>query len=252
MKKSQKWYVVLVSLFVMLSLIMNVTAVIAVPTFNVSWLGIERLDGSILQRVEITWALPLAAVMMVVADLLSERFSKKETVMAIMLGYLGGLILSVWLIIGQAILGNYASNNFSLVMDGELVAHFMPWDALGQSWRFLVAGFVAYVISNFANTGIMWAMKKKDGGSKLWSRLMISTIVAQLLDNAIFLFLGFSPFGISSLEKSYLEILIQVVVSIGFEVVIEMMVSPITVKLSNRLKDVQDVERYYEINLRRY
>lgn len=244
MKKSQKWYVVLVAMFVILSLLMNVTAVIAVPTFNVEFLGIKRLDGSILKYVEITWALPLAAIMMVVADLLSERFSKKETVMAIILGYVGGLMLSIWLILGQALVGKYGSNNFQLIVDGELVAHFLPWDALSQSWRFLVAGFIAYVASNAVNTGIMWTLKRKHRDSKLWFRIMLSTFFAQILDNAIFLFLGFSPFGISALEKSYMEILIQVVVSIGFEVAIELAVSPITLLLNNRLRGIQEVERY--------
>lgn len=244
MKHSQKWYVVLVSLFVILSLLMNVTAVIAVPTFNVEFLGIKRLDGSILRNVEITWALPLAAIMMVVADLLSERFTKKETVLAIIMGYVGGLMLSLWLILGQALVGSYVSNNFQLIINGELVAHFMPWDALSQSWRFLVAGFIAYVISNGFNTGIMWHLKKKNPKNKLWVRMMISTVIAQILDNAIFLFLGFSPFGISALEKSYMEILIQVVVSIGFEVAIELAVSPITLLLNNKLREIQDIERY--------
>ena len=236
MKKSTL-YVFLVAAFVILSLVMNVTAVIALPLIpGVEGLGIVRLDGSILKNIEITWALPLAAIMMIVADLLTELFSKKETVRAIILGYVGGLFLSVWLLIGQALVGDYASNNFALVIDGELVAHFLPWDALGQSWRFLLAGFIAYMLANATNTGIMWFMKAKHGEKKVWDRMMVSTIFGQLVDNTFFLMLAFMPLGISFLEKSFSEIWWQIGISVIVEVLIELAVSPITVKLAKKYK----------------
>ena len=239
--KKQTLYVLLVAAFIILSLVMNITAVISVPFIpGVEGLGIERLDGSILSAIEITWAAPLAAIMMVVADLLSECFTKKETVLAIILGYAGGLFLSLYLLIGQALVGDYISNNFSLIVDGNLVAHFLPWDALGQSWRFLLAGFIAYVIANYVNTGIMWTLKARDGKKGLWKRIMISTLIAQIVDNLFFLGIAFAPLGISALEKSYSEILIQVGVSVALEVVIEALISPITVVLSKKINNTYE------------
>lgn len=234
--KKQTLYVLLVAAFIILSLVMNITAVISVPFIpGVEGLGVIRLDGSILSSIEITWAAPLAAIMMIVADLLSECFTKKETVLAIILGYAGGLFLSLYLLIGQAMVGDYVSNNFSLIINGDLVAHFFPWDALGQSWRFLLAGFIAYVVANIANTGIMWIFKAKDGKKGLWKRIMISTIIAQIIDNFLFLGIAFAPLGISALEKSYSEILLQVGISVALEIVIEAIISPITVILAKKI-----------------
>lgn len=233
---SQLLYTILVVAFVVLSLVMNVTAVIAVPLIpNVGNLGVVRLDGSILQSIEITWALPLAAIMMVVADLLSELFTKKQTVLAIILGYAGGLFLSIWLLIGQSFLSDYASNNFNLVVDGQLVAHFLPWDALGQSWRFLLAGFIGYMGSNFVNTGIMWFMKARHGKNYIWHRMMISTFFGQIVDNFLFLTIAFMPLGLSVLEKSWGEIWLQVLVSVILEIIIEAVISPFTAKAALEL-----------------
>lgn len=233
-------YVLLVSAFVILSLVMNVTAVISVPIINgVENLNIIRLDGSVLQSIEMTWALPLAAIMMVVADLLSESFSKRQTIQAIAIGYIGGLFLAIWLLIGQGIAGDYASNNFGLVVDGQIVAHFYPWDALAQSWRFLVAGFIAYVLSNAANTGLMWFLKAKDGDSKIWKRVVISSLVGQAVDDFVFLYLGFMPLNISFLEKSYQEIWWQFITTYAIELGIEVAVSPITVFFAKKINKMR-------------
>jgi uncharacterized PurR-regulated membrane protein YhhQ (DUF165 family) len=229
-------YVLLVAAFVILALVMNVTAVISVPFIPgiESW-GIVRLDGSILQSIEITWALPLAALMMIVADLLSECFTKRQTIQAIVLGYLGGLFLSVWLIIGQAIAGNHPSNNFGLVIDNTLVAHFFPWDALGQSWRFLLAGFIAYALSNAVNTGMMWMFKAKHGEKKLTFRIIVSSIAGQIVDDILFLGLAFMPIGISLLEKSWAEIGAQIVITIILEIIIEAAIAPLTARWSRQI-----------------
>jgi|GEM_PF-4261062 len=239
MKKLNKnmIYVILVAAFIILSLVMNVTAVIAVPFIpGIEGLGVVRLNGSILQSIEITWALPLAALMMVVADLLSECFTKKQTVLAIALGYIGGLFLSLWLLIGQGLVGDYVSNNFGIVIDGNIVAHFYPWDALSQSWRFLLAGFIAYILSNVSNTGIMWIMKAKDGNSKLWWRVVFSSIIGQIVDDTFFLVLAFAPLGISMLEKSWAEIWLQTGLSFTLEILIEAAVSPLTVRFSRQIQ----------------
>lgn len=237
LKQKRYIYTILVAAFVILSLVMNVVSVISFPVITGvdKFISVTRLDGSPLQTIELIWALPLAAIMMVVADLISEHFSKKEVILAIALGYLGGLLLSLWLMLGQALVGGYASNNFQLIIDGELVAHFFPWDALGQTWRFLIAGFVAYVLANFVNTGTMWLLKAKHGKNKLWFRVMLSTLFAQIIDNLLFWSIAFAPLGISALEKAWGEILLSVAVQVVLEVVIEAMVSPITIKLSKKM-----------------
>lgn len=250
-RKRNLTYIILVASFVILSLVMNVTAVISVPLIQgVEWLGAVKLDGTILKNIDITWAVPLAALMMVVADLLSENFTKKETVMAIILGYAGGLLLSVWLLIGQALVGSYASNNFGLVVDGSIVAHFYPWDALGQSWRFLLAGFIAYVGANTVNTGLMWHFKSKHGEEKLWFRIIISTLFGQIVDNFLFVGIAFMPLGISPLEKSWIEIFWQTTASTTLELGIEIVVSPLTVLLSRRISKFTNINTLMMINVK--
>lgn len=230
-KDKETTYVIMTAMFVIMSLIMNVVSIISIPTI--------KLGG---EMVYVPWALPLAALMMVVADVLSEIFTKKEVIRSIVLGYIGGLILSVWLVIGQAWVGNDPANNVLIIENGQAVAHFLPWDALGQSWRFFLAGLIAYVVANLANTGIMWHMKKKHGTKhiQVWKRVIISTLIGQLLDDAIFITLSFAPIGISALEKTWKQILFHITVQFSLEVMIELMVSPFTVWLISKLRKLPD------------
>lgn len=236
MNKKQLVYTILVGLFIIISLMMNVTAVISIPLFNVEFLNITRLNGTPLTNMEITWALPLAAVMMVLVDILAEVYSKKETLIAVGLGYLGGFMLSMWLLIGFAIAGDYAGNNFSLIIDGELVAHFFPWDALGQSWRFLLSGFLAYIASAGVSVFIIWALKARHKEKKMFNRMALSTIAGQITDNIIFLTLAFMPLGISFLERSWPELLLLFGITTVLEIIIELIFTPIAVKLSKDFK----------------
>ena len=230
-------YTTLTSVFVIISLIMNVVSVISVPTFTIGG-----------ETIYVPWALPLAAIMMVVADILSEVFTKKQVVKSIILGYLGGAMLSAWLLLGQLFVGNHPENNLIIIENGKVIAHFLPWDALGQSWRFFLAGFIAYMVSNFANTGIMWKLRSRDGEVKVWKRIVVSTIIGQLLDNAIFITLAFAPFGISMLERSWNNIMWHIIIQFGLEVGIEMLVSPISVRLISKIKQLPKYHREGERN----
>lgn len=242
----QTAYTVMVVAFVVLSLMMNITAVISVPVVPIEGLGLTKLNGTPYTFIDMTWALPLAAFMMVVASVISEVFSRKQVIQAIILGYLGGLALSVWLLIGQLLAGGYSGNNFALVIDGELVAHFFPWDALGQSWRFLLAGFIAYMAANVVNTGTIWFLKRKDGNDKkLGKRLWLSSLLAQIVDDFFFIGLAFIPIGISALEKNFTEILFQAGLAVVLEIILEAIVLPFSIKLAKKLKTLPEKSHEY-------
>jgi uncharacterized integral membrane protein (TIGR00697 family) len=61
---------------------------------------------------------------------------------------------------------------------------------LGQSSRMMLAGIVAYGISQILNVTIFTAMKRGAGGM-LWLRALIASIVSQLVDTGLFIFIAF-------------------------------------------------------------
>ncbi len=61
----------------------------------------------------------------------------------------------------------------------------------GSSMRILVASIVAFVMSQMHDAFAFDWWKKKTGGKMLWLRNNLSTMVSQLIDTALFMFIAF-------------------------------------------------------------
>lgn len=71
---------------------------------------------------------------------------------------------------------------------------------LGQSWRLMAAGIVAYGVSQFLNIYIFARLKGSDGRARGWlaGRAAIASALSQIVDTLIFItvsFLGVRPIG---------------------------------------------------------
>ena len=65
--------------------------------------------------------------------------------------------------------------------------------------RIVVASLAAYLVSQFHDVWAFQFWKKKTKGKHLWIRNNASTMVSQLLDNAIFTYIAFvGAFGLES------------------------------------------------------
>ena len=61
----------------------------------------------------------------------------------------------------------------------------------GATPRILAASFLAYLVGEFLNSFVLAKMKITTRGSHLWMRTIGSTVVGQLADSGVFIFLAF-------------------------------------------------------------
>lgn len=109
---------------------------------------------------------------------------------------------------------------------------------LGWTPRIVLASIVAYFIGEFINSFILAKLKLKTKGKYLWTRTIGSTLVGQLLDTLIFVFIAFwgilpTPVLISIIISNYV-----------FKVAIEVLFTPITYKVVNLLKKKEHQDYY--------
>ncbi len=120
-----------------------------------------------------------------------------------------------------------------------------PWQEayttiLGQVPRFAIAGLIAYWAGEFCNSFVLARLKILTRGRYLWSRTIGSTVVGQVVDTTIFVFIGF--WGVLPLTGLWDLIQFGVV----FKVLYEALMTPLTYAIVTVLKraeqeDVFDV-----------
>jgi len=109
----------------------------------------------------------------------------------------------------------------------------------GFTPRILAASFVAYLVGEFLNSFVLAKMKLATNGRHLWMRTIGSTVVGQLADSGIFIFLAF--YGMIPLVVLGQLILSQWLMKSAYEA----LVTPFTYIVVNYLKRVEK-EDYYD------
>lgn len=99
---------------------------------------------------------------------------------------------------------------------------------LGSTPRILIASLAAYLCGSLLNAKIVHKMHARDGESRLWRRLMLSTVVGEFIDSTIFISIAF--IGTMPGEALILMICTQAV----FKIIIEALIYPITRKIINK------------------
>jgi uncharacterized integral membrane protein (TIGR00697 family) len=110
---------------------------------------------------------------------------------------------------------------------------------LGFTPRLLAASFVAYLFGEFLNSFVLAKMKIATHGRHLWLRTNSSTLVGQLADSSIFIFLAF--YGLIPSAALGPMIVTQWLTKSAYEAVI----TPFTYIAVNYLKRVER-EDYYD------
>ena len=107
----------------------------------------------------------------------------------------------------------------------------------------VLASVFGYLVGSFSNSIIMAVMKKLTGGKHLWTRTIGSTIVGEFLDSAVFIavasFTGVFPWELfwSLTLTNYL-----------FKVAIEVICTPFTYLIANKLKKAEGLDVYSDLN----
>jgi len=166
----------------------------------------------------VTTGILVSPIVFIIQDIITEIFGYKESKKMILLGFLMNFI-GVMLFT----LAIYLPSSQFWFNQG-------PFETiLGTTLRITVASFIAYIIGSLTNSKVIVILKKKFPKS-LFVRMISSTIVGQFLDNFLFAtiaFLGVLPYG---------SIISMVIGGTLFETLYEIIFSPITKGLINKIK----------------
>jgi uncharacterized integral membrane protein (TIGR00697 family) len=109
---------------------------------------------------------------------------------------------------------------------------------LGNTPRFLIASFIAYLAGEFVNSYIMARMKMLTGGRWLWTRTITSTVAGEAADTAVVLLIGFW----GTLPPAI--IFSMIIWHWLFKVCYEILATPLTYALVGYLKKAEDLDTY--------
>ena len=109
----------------------------------------------------------------------------------------------------------------------------------GNTWRIASASLVAYWCGDFVNSFVLAKMKLLTGGRFLWTRTVGSTVAGQFVDSILFYPAAFAGIWTG-------QTLVRVVVfNWLFKVTVEVVLTPLTYFIVNRLKRAEH-EDYYD------
>jgi queuosine precursor transporter len=163
----------------------------------------------------------------ILGDILTEVYGYRYARRAIWLGFAGNLmaVLAIWLT------GLLPAPIFWQGQEAfDTILGFIP--------RLLIASFVAYLIGEFANSTVLAKMKIWTQGRHLWARTIGSTVVGQGLDSLIFITIAFGG------PMTAPELVTAVLSQWLFKSLYEVVATPLTYLVVNRLKRVEGVDTY--------
>lgn len=120
-----------------------------------------------------------------VTDILCENYGKRDAKKAVEVGF---FVLIVFTLLMQICLAFIPDESDTLSPALEQIFGIMP--------RITVASLTAYLVSQFHDVWAFDFWKRRTRGRFLWLRNNASTMVSQLIDNAVFTWIAFVGFGI--------------------------------------------------------
>ena len=115
--------------------------------------------------------------------------------------------------------------------------------------RTIVASVDAFWVGNLVNVHIIYRIKtalekrRKDNRVRFFLRAAFSTLIGQLVDNALFMVLAFAPIGLSLYEMAWFDIMTSVFSGTVIELVIESCFVPfLTIPLTRWLQKKRQEE----------
>jgi hypothetical protein len=115
--------------------------------------------------------------------------------------------------------------------------------------RTIIASVTAFWVGNFVNVHIIYKIRMKlesrhkDSKVMFFLRAVLSTLIGQLVDNAMFMVLAFAPIGLSVYEMAWFDIFTAVMAGTVIELVVESCLVPfITMPMVKWLRNARKRE----------
>lgn len=153
---------------------------------------------------------PLAYV---IGDLLSEVYGFKRARRAIVASFASAA---------------FAALCFLLIVHLPAASFYTGQEAfaqvLGPVWQIFAGSLLGYLFGQTLNAWVMVAMKKASKGRFLWLRMIVSTLVGELLDTVIFCSIAAPVLGIDTMEAFINYVLIGYI----YKCLVEVILMPIS------------------------
>ncbi|MFN8405217.1 MAG: queuosine precursor transporter [Anaerolineales bacterium] len=220
-EKNYRWLPFVTAVFVTTLIVSNIIAVKLVNLFGLF----------------VPAAVILFPVAYIFGDVLTEVYGYARARRVIWTGFFCNLI---------AVIAIWISGQLPTAPFWGLIGFATPEDAqqayqavLGLTPRLLAASFAGYLVGEFLNSLVLAKLKVRTAGRFLWLRTILSTIIGEGADSAIFLTVAFS--GIIPASGLAQAILSQWSV----KVIYETLATPLTYIVVNALKKAEG-EDYFD------
>lgn len=169
-------------------------------------------------------------------DIITELFGKGKAVVYFTIASVMNVITTGLLALSMALPGTDATMSEAF---GTLFQ---------TNWRIVVSSVSAFWIGNYVNAFIMFIMraraKDKTNTFGYILRCIISSVLGQFVDNALFYLFAFSPLGIpNTYELDWLSILQNVSITTAIEVVVESCFVPLSAVIIKSLRRLECLEK---------
>ena len=118
--------------------------------------------------------------------------------------------------------------------EGETAFRFI----FGLAPRIAAASLMAFLLGSFLNAYVMSRMKISSGGKHFSLRAVLSTLVGESADSLVFFPLAFG--GLVPAEELMKMMAVQIFAKTAYEIV----VLPVTIRVVNALKRIEDMDAY--------
>lgn len=169
----------------------------------------------------------------VIGDILTEVYGFKRARRVIWYGF-GALLFSFL----SFLLIKHLPGESSWLADGGQSAFDYVLGGL-SSGGIVLASLAGYLGGSFSNAISMAILKNRTGGKYLWIRTIVSTLLGEFLDTALFI-------GVATLTGVFSKDLFWslIITNYLFKVLIEVLCTPLTYWSVNKLKETEGIDVY--------
>jgi uncharacterized integral membrane protein (TIGR00697 family) len=235
-RRAFRYYDLVMAVFVAVLLISNVASSAKMVDWGISLFGLQLAfdAGTIL--------FPISYIF---GDILTEVYGYRRSRRIIWIGFACNTLMAATLALVGILPGEAEwSHGLAVILtaSGEAGGAELAYGyLLGAAPRIVLGSLIAYFAGEFSNSYIMAKMKIWTKGRWLWTRTIGSTLVGEGVDTLLFVLIAFA--GVWSGH-----LLLQVIVTnYLFKVGLEILMTPLTYRIVNTLKRVEQ-EDYYDFD----
>jgi uncharacterized integral membrane protein (TIGR00697 family) len=215
---SFRYYDLLVHIFVVILLISNLVGqkICVIPFIHVFG-HVPRVSG----------AQVLFPITYIFGDIFTEVYGYGASRRAIWIAFFANILLTL---VGVFVVWFPAAPEWTNQKAFESVFYVVP--------RFVVASLVAFWVGEFTNSYTLAKMRLWIEGKWLWTRTVGSTITGQFVDTTVVILIAFAG------RESWSTILSLIFWGYWFKVLYEVIATPLTYLIVNKLKRAEGIDVY--------